>query len=586
MLFRTITSNLSTKVRSVTINGREWLIAPATSIVVGVLPGSDGSLFYPAKHVSRNPSKWDGIPLLINHPTLNGQPVSARYPGIVAANGVGFAYNSHFNESRQSLRHQFHFDVESLRRIQPATLADIQSGRKVEISTGLYLRKLPIVGPDGSTLAFNGKPYTHTTSNYRPDHIAILVNERGACGVDDGCGINNMAKRTKDTDKSPSAKKVGKYTLTESDISLGEDAAKQLKDSGHNPASWVTDEGKWEKAKKQADKGGYSGDTYWAVVAHIYKKMGGGVRNQQQTLSTPIPTPTTPTVITTPVDNITTQTQQVANAHNTGDTITMNKAQLIDWLVANCDCWKGKDDRKTLEVLDESKLRDLKDHAEKQIRNAQVANAAKAGFNDFQGNSFIYNEQTGKWEAKTPNPPIPPVNNATPPPVAPTPANIQTYKPPTTLKEWEESMPAEARGIWNAAKNVEHQERARLVQQLVAVANVADDNTRKQLADYLMTKSVPELQERLMFVPQHVQNQQHQQNANPNHPNFVGGVFAVPPGGYQNNLPYGNYGGAGSPPLTNQIPKEITDNVLETPTCDWKEWAEENSREEAARQGQ
>ena len=42
------------------------------------------------------------------------------------------------------------------------------------------------------------------------------------------------------------------------------------------PSSWVEDEDIWNRAKDAAGAEGenYSGDSYWAVVADIYKNMG------------------------------------------------------------------------------------------------------------------------------------------------------------------------------------------------------------------------------------------------------------------------------------------------------------------------
>lgn len=46
---------------------------------------------------------------------------------------------------------------------------------------------------------------------------------------------------------------------------------------GTSPPTWVKDPGIWVKAKTAARQGGYTGDTFWAVVAHIYEQMGGRV---------------------------------------------------------------------------------------------------------------------------------------------------------------------------------------------------------------------------------------------------------------------------------------------------------------------
>jgi hypothetical protein len=44
-----------------------------------------------------------------------------------------------------------------------------------------------------------------------------------------------------------------------------------------NPAAWVADEDVWDRAKKAVDPEGEGAkyDQPWAVVAHVYEKMGG-----------------------------------------------------------------------------------------------------------------------------------------------------------------------------------------------------------------------------------------------------------------------------------------------------------------------
>jgi len=83
----------------------------------------------------------------------------------------------------------------------------------------------------------------------------------------------------------------GSMILTDRDRELGSSANLEYEATGQNPASWVQDEDKWERAKAAADKGGYGGEEYWAVVSHIYQKMGGGVgvanRDWTETGATP-----------------------------------------------------------------------------------------------------------------------------------------------------------------------------------------------------------------------------------------------------------------------------------------------------------
>ena len=74
-----------------------------------------------------------------------------------------------------------------MRRKRPALFADLAAGRKIELSTGLFTDNEP--ARPGAT--HNGRAYGHVARAHRPDHLAILPDRRGACSVDDGCGVNN-----------------------------------------------------------------------------------------------------------------------------------------------------------------------------------------------------------------------------------------------------------------------------------------------------------------------------------------------------------------------------------------------------------
>ena len=36
---------------------------------------------------------------------------------------------------------------------------------------------------------YMGKSYTYIAKNYRPDHLAVLPDNSGACSISDGCGV-------------------------------------------------------------------------------------------------------------------------------------------------------------------------------------------------------------------------------------------------------------------------------------------------------------------------------------------------------------------------------------------------------------
>ncbi len=233
-------ANVAGRVRRAIRDGREYLVAPLSLIVPGVLNGSKGALYYPPEEVADDPQKWDGMPLTLRHPFDElGRPVSARHPGVAARQYIGFIKNASANGK---LRADGWFDIERLQALDSRILNSLLKGQPLELSTGLYTDNEPASGTD-----HKGRPYEYIARNYRPDHVAVLPDEVGACSIKDGCGV------LVNHDKHPM------------DLTV-------------NP-SWVEDEDIWEKAKEAADKGDYDGDSYYAVVTEIYKKMGGTVGN-------------------------------------------------------------------------------------------------------------------------------------------------------------------------------------------------------------------------------------------------------------------------------------------------------------------
>lgn len=187
----TLTSNISlqeivanykaAKVRQETLNGRHYLVAPLSLIVPGVLNGSRGPLFYPPEEVAKNPQAWNGMPIVVNHPRdPNGTPVSARDPEVLQQWGIGHVYRARVNNR---LIAEGWFDIEHTRRVEPRILANLLASRPIELSTGLFTDN------DEAEGTFNGRAYTHIARNYRPDHLAVLPDEVGACSLQDGCGV-------------------------------------------------------------------------------------------------------------------------------------------------------------------------------------------------------------------------------------------------------------------------------------------------------------------------------------------------------------------------------------------------------------
>jgi hypothetical protein len=181
-----LTINLVGRAKRITRNQRDYIVAPMSLITPGVLNGSAGPLYYPREEIARDPSSWNDVAITLGHPKdASGQHnVSGRNPAVLDRVKLGRVYNARIDH-RGRLVAEGWFHVESLRRVAPQVLAALEAGSPIELSTGLRTVNEP--APEGS--AFNGRPYTHVARDYKPDHLAILPGQKGACSVEDGCGV-------------------------------------------------------------------------------------------------------------------------------------------------------------------------------------------------------------------------------------------------------------------------------------------------------------------------------------------------------------------------------------------------------------
>jgi hypothetical protein len=88
------------------------------------------------------------------------------------------------------------------------------------------------------------------------------------------------------TDDAKLAKYVEEEGEKVNDKGVDPETKKLLKDydPDHNPASWVRDEAKWERAKEAVDPEGEGAEKYdepYAVVVAVYKRMGGRIKSKK-----------------------------------------------------------------------------------------------------------------------------------------------------------------------------------------------------------------------------------------------------------------------------------------------------------------
>jgi hypothetical protein len=179
-LLQRLTVNFSGTTRRVKYRGVDYLVAPMTLINPGVLNGSKGSLLYPPDEVAKNPRAWNGVPIVVYHPHHLGQPVSAKFSGVIDRQGIGVVKNA---TSRGKLQAEGWFDLAKTKQVNPGVYSRLMSHEPIELSTGLYTDNEEQSG------TFNGRQYVAVARNYRPDHLAILPDQVGACSIKDGCGV-------------------------------------------------------------------------------------------------------------------------------------------------------------------------------------------------------------------------------------------------------------------------------------------------------------------------------------------------------------------------------------------------------------
>jgi len=185
---------VNAKIKHVEINGRQFIVAPITIYRPGVLVGSNGALYYPPEEIKQVVEQWNGKPLVVYHPKSGSRNVSANSPEIFAKQQIGTFYNSSLDKNHGN-KGEGWFDVELTKKIDNRIYQALIEGKKIEVSTGLYTDNDE--APKGSN--DKGTEYTHIARRYRPDHVAILPDEIGACSIKDGCGVHNKSQSKNDS---------------------------------------------------------------------------------------------------------------------------------------------------------------------------------------------------------------------------------------------------------------------------------------------------------------------------------------------------------------------------------------------------
>jgi hypothetical protein len=186
---QTVTFNASppATVRHETMAGKNYLVVPMVMITEGVHAGSNGPLYYPAEELTKNCAVWDHKPIVVYHPTLNGQPISACKPHVISQQSVGLIMNTRYIPGKAGqpgkLKADAYLDESRLKKVDPRVYEAVQNKSMMEVSTGLFTDNEQKVGQ------WKKEQYSSIARNYKADHLAILPDQKGSCSIADGGGL-------------------------------------------------------------------------------------------------------------------------------------------------------------------------------------------------------------------------------------------------------------------------------------------------------------------------------------------------------------------------------------------------------------
>lgn len=188
---RAALSSAGTTLRTAQYDGREHVIVPVVALVEGVIFASNAQApeLVLAEEFAKVPDSWNGRPVCWDHPSLNGQQVSANSPMVLERMAFGQVFNAKVEGDKLAL--EAWIDLTKVDKIPEARACyeRIKKGETVEVSVGAF------VDTEKRSGMKHGKKYSGIWRNIVPDHLALLPEGTiGACSIEMGCGTPRAAE--------------------------------------------------------------------------------------------------------------------------------------------------------------------------------------------------------------------------------------------------------------------------------------------------------------------------------------------------------------------------------------------------------
>lgn len=218
-------------VRTETLDGRTYTVAP----VIALREGVHNQEFISYEEITVFVDAWAGRPLPIDHPTdANGAAITANSPKVIESSVVGSLFNVTAKEDIRALAGEIWVDVVKAETVVGGAevLRKLNAGENLEVSTAYYtfIDNVPgeWMNPNGTIEKFTG-----SQSNIRPDHLALLPFDLGACSWEDGCGAPrlNADDRTGDHTNDHTNDHTDDHTLSSVKDTISETIGQSMPDS-------------------------------------------------------------------------------------------------------------------------------------------------------------------------------------------------------------------------------------------------------------------------------------------------------------------------------------------------------------------
>lgn len=374
VMLQRITANFTGGVRHDEMMGRKYLVAPMIMLVEGVHDGSGGPLLYLEEDMVKIPQIWNHKPIIVYHPAKNGEGISACDPVVLSNRQVGVIMNTSVGEvtvkidnkdvKRPALKAEAWMEEDRMNKVDERIAEAVEKNAMMELSTGLFTDNESAE----DDAEWNGEKYDAIARNYRPDHLALLPDLKGACSIEDGAGFLRLNA------------KPGKINITGNEMSHSN--IRSLLNSwlqDKSETAWIEavydaffvyeEDAKYYKYSYSLENNQITimGNAEEVIRIIEWRTLSGEfVGNEKDK------------------ENVNVNSNSKDNKSSERKEQIMDekkKVKLIDALIAcNTNSW-GKDDRKTLETMEDATLEKLLEGtiaAEKAVENATKKGAEEA----------------------------------------------------------------------------------------------------------------------------------------------------------------------------------------------------------------